>query len=195
MTSKKTPRARNWTFVFYPDSAPANWEEIISGWQAEAYVSPLHDRDVNGDGSMKKPHYHVLVCFSGNKSVGQVQALSDQLSGIKIIPEHNQVADKRITARYLVHYDNPEKASYDVGDIREFGGADRLQFFNGDKEDETATIEMMAFCREQGIISFSTLADYAAEHRPEWFRVLVTKRAYFMDKYIKSLAYELTKGK
>ncbi len=184
-------RGRNWTFVFYPDSAPVNWEDVIASWCLETYVSPLHDRDTNPDGTLKKPHYHVVVCFSGNKSIDQVQALSDQLSGVHLVEAKNRVADKRITVRYLVHYDNPEKAEYDIADILEFGGADRMSFFAGEKEDETAVMEMMLFCREQGITSFATLSDYAATNKPEWFRALVCRRSYFMDKYLKSLAYEL----
>lgn len=187
----KDVRARIWTFVFYPDSAPENWHEIITSWKVEAYVSPLHDKDLNGDNEEKKPHYHIVIVFSGKKSPEQIQELSNQLSKVKIIPAKNKVADKRIMVRYLVHYDNPEKFQYDIDDILEFGGADKVAYFVGEKEDDTAVREMMNFAREQGITSFATLADYAAAEKPEWFRVLVSRRSYFMDKYLKSLSYEL----
>lgn len=184
-------RGRVWTFVFYPDSAPENWQEVIEGWHTEAYVSPLHDKDINGDNEEKKPHRHIVLVFRGNKSVAQVQEMSNELSGVKIIDKKNLVADKRIMVRYLVHYDNPEKFQYDIEDIIEIGGADKLAHFSGEKEDDTAVREMMIWAREQGIVSFATLADYAAKERPEWFRVLVSRRSYFMDKYLKSLGYEL----
>lgn len=190
--NKKTPeRGRVWTFVIYPDSAPENWKEIIESWHTEAYVSPLHDKDLNGDNEEKKAHRHVVLVFSGNKSAEQIQELSDQLSGVKIIPAKNRVADKRIMVRYLVHYDNPEKFQYEIDDILEIGGADKLAFFAGEKEDDTAVREMMSWAREQGITSFATLADYAAAEKPEWFRVLVSRRSYFMDKYLKSLGFEM----
>lgn len=192
--NKKQPeRGRVWSFVFYPESAPKNWREIIDGWNVEAYVSPLHDKDLNGNNTPKKEHYHVMVVFPGNKSVAQIQELSNDLSGVEIFPRQNRVADKRIMARYLVHYDNPEKAQYNIEDIEEFGGADKIAFFTGEKEDDTAVREMMCWAREQGITSFASLADYAADHRPEWFRVLVSRRSYFMDKYLKSLGFELRK--
>lgn len=184
-------RGRVFTFVVYPDSAPENWREIIRDWQVEAYVSPLHDRDINPeDGSQKKPHYHVVLVFRGNKSLKQIQAYSDELSGVKLVKK-NIVADKKLMIRYLIHYDNPEKAQYDLEGLEEFSGADKMSYFVGEKEDDTAVREMMAFCREQGITSFSKLSDYAADERPDWFRVLVSRRSYFMDKYLKSLAFEL----
>lgn len=189
--TKKDERGRVWTFVFYEDSSPENWREIIDDWHVQAFVSPLHDKDLNGDNEEKKPHRHVILCFNGNKSAEQVQEFSNELSGIHIISTKNKVADKRIMVRYLVHYDNPEKFPYEIDDIEEFGGADKIVYFSGEKEDDTAVREMMSFAREQGITSFSTLADYAAEKRPEWFRVLVSRRSYFMDKYLKSLGYEL----
>lgn len=185
----KDTRGRIWTFVFYLDSCPEDWVEIIKSWHVEVYVSPLHDKDLNGDGEDKKPHYHVVIVFNGNKSAEQVQELSDQLSGVKIITEKNRVADKRIMIRYLVHYDNPEKFQYDIDGIMEFGGADKLSFFAGEKEDDTAVREMMEWARENNCTSFAVLAEYAASERPEWFRVLVSRRSYFMDKYLKSLAY------
>ena len=30
-------KTRNWLFVFYPDSAPAEWREIVADW---AFTSP-----------------------------------------------------------------------------------------------------------------------------------------------------------
>lgn len=189
---KKDDRGRVWTFVFYPDSAPENWQEIIDSWKVEAYVSPLHDKDLNGDNEEKKPHWHLVLVFSGNKSADQIQTLSDQLSKTKIVSQKNKVADKRIMVRYLVHYDNPEKFQYEIDDILEFCGADKLGFFSGEKEDDTAVREMMAWAREQGVTSFAVLSEYAAAEKPEWFRVLVSRRSYFMDKYLKSLAYELS---
>ena len=182
-------RARNWWFVFYPDSAPKNWKQIIEEWHCEAYVSPLHDRDLNGDNSLKKPHWHIVLCFSGKKSMAQIQALSDELSGVKLQRKINIVKDRRVSIRYLIHQDNPEKAQYDISDICEFGNADVLQFFSGEKDDDKAIAEMMAWCRDNQCYSFAMFANYCADNNIEWFRILHSKKSYFMDKYIKSLGY------
>lgn len=58
---KRVPRKDYWLFEFYPDSAPENWREIINSWLVDCLVSPLHDSDVNEDGTPKKPHWHGIL--------------------------------------------------------------------------------------------------------------------------------------
>lgn len=71
METKKSneKRTRNWWFVLYPDSAPNNWKAILNDLHIQYYVSPLHDKDINPDGEMKKPHWHVIVTFEGIKAI------------------------------------------------------------------------------------------------------------------------------
>ena len=59
----KCKKSRYWTFLIYPDSAPKNWYELLEELHLPTCVSPLHDRDVNPDGEIKKPHYHVMICW------------------------------------------------------------------------------------------------------------------------------------
>ena len=74
-TSKKETRARSWTAVFYPESAPKNWRVILDDLHVEWVCSPLHDQDLNPTGELKKPHYHLLVMFGHVKSYEQVVEL------------------------------------------------------------------------------------------------------------------------
>ena len=42
----KDGRARAWTFLVYPDSAPENWRDILDTTVCVPWVeSPLHDPD------------------------------------------------------------------------------------------------------------------------------------------------------
>lgn len=85
---KRAPRKDYWLFEFYPDSAPENWRETINGWLVDCLVSPLHDSDVNEDGTPKKPHWHGILFFDSVKSFEQVQELVAPLNGpIPIIPK------------------------------------------------------------------------------------------------------------
>lgn len=68
-------RTRNYATVVYPESAVEGWQDILVDQFVPAFISPLHDLDVNPDGEAKKPHYHVIVMFEGVKTREQVEQL------------------------------------------------------------------------------------------------------------------------
>ena len=191
----KDERTRNWTIVVYEDSAPKNWRDIVRNLHVEAYISPLHDKDVRADGTPKKPHYHVILCFKGKKSIGQVQEISNKLSGVKVLWEECAVNDLQGMVRYLVHFDDPDKAQYDVATIEPINGADVVSCFANSATDVDSIVgEMMDWCDEQGCFSFYRLAKYARNEKPEWFRVLSTKRTVFITQWLRSMKWEIDNG-
>ncbi|MDF9633724.1 Rep family protein, partial [Bacillus cereus] len=78
-SNSKDERTRNWTFIVYPESTPENWREIINDLHTPWIESPLHDKDVNPDGEIKKPHWHVTMMFSNKKSYEQIREITFQL--------------------------------------------------------------------------------------------------------------------
>lgn len=187
----KDERTRNWTILVYEDSAPEDWRKIISDLHIPAFVSPYHDQDIRANGEEKKPHWHVVLCFKGKKSVGQIQAISDKLSGVHVDWEHCAVGDLSGMVRYLVHFDDADKAQYAIEDIETFGGADVLTHFSEACDVDAAVGEMMDWLEEQGTTSFAALARYARQHKPDWFRVLSSKRTVFIAQYCRSLQWEI----
>lgn len=180
---KKDNRARNWSCIVYPESAPGNWIELLKEEKISFSVSPVHDNDVNeGTGEFKKAHYHVLLCFEGKKSYEQVKAITDRLNGS--IPE--RVNSTKGLIRYFVHRDNPEKAQYDVNDIKVFGNIDVLGAFKTATSRYDAIKEMRKYCDDNGIIEFADLFDYCALNNDEWFYLLCDNSAYVMGQYLKS---------
>lgn len=190
----KDERTRNWTLIVYEDSAPKNWRDVIAGLHVPAFISPYHDKDVTAKGEPKKPHWHVVLCFKGKKSVAQIQAISDQLSGVKVKWEECAVGDLDGMVRYLVHFDDADKHQYDIGDIEAFSGADVLSHFASAGDVDEAVGEMMDWLGAQGVTSFAALSRYARRYKPEWFRVLTSKRTVFIAQYCKSLQWELDRG-
>ncbi len=75
----RNSRGRNWTFVGYPeDSLPEDYASILSDELHLCWCeSPVHDADLNGDGSEKKKHIHFIVSFEGNKSFEQIQEITE----------------------------------------------------------------------------------------------------------------------
>jgi hypothetical protein len=166
-------RHRGFNYVFYPESAPENFREIIASWNVPALLA-LHDKDAE-----KKPHYHLLLTFGGKKSLAQVHELVDQL-GSKVV---EPAWDVHASARYLGHLDQPDKFQYGVAAIEAFAGQSVA--------DLTAPIadpspEILAFVRHNCIDEYSTLIDYCLDEKPEWYR-WASSHSIFMCAYLRSV--------
>lgn len=181
--SAKSNRSRHFTFIVYPESAPADWREIIDGNHVSWAASPLHDKDVNADGSPKKPHWHVMVSFESLKTPDQCNELSAAVHGT--ISQF--VQSPRAMVRYFAHMDNPDKAQYDKRDIECHGGfdlEDMLMTSNQTKYD--ALKEMIQFCVDADVIEYEDLLVYAMNNEPAWFEALADSCTYTMSAFLKS---------
>lgn len=122
---------RFWCFVLYPESAPPNWIEILNMSGVAWACSPLHDKDVNPDGTPKKAHYHVIAIWHQKTTYNNVSVLT-----------HNTLQgtypQKLLTPvgyyRYFTHADNPEKAQYDRREIESGNGFDIADYQKMTKE-------------------------------------------------------------
>lgn len=183
-------RGRNWAFIVYPESAPLDWIDVIREELVPGFVSPLHDKDENEDGETKKPHWHVLLMFNGNKSAEQVHEISEKVNGT--IPV--MVKDLRSYARYLCHLDDPNKAQYEPKDVVELCGTDYLEKMKSLKDTDSTLSEIMDWCIQERCYSFFRLVNHSREFEPEWFRVLNTSKTVFMVHWLKSLEWEVKAG-
>lgn len=177
-------RTRNWNIIVYPDSAPDNWRQIIDEWHIEWVESPLHDRDVNPDGQVKKAHYHVSLLFPGMKTYDQVRELTSILN----CPIPVRALSVKGSVRYMAHLDNPEKAQYDLGSIIAHGGLDLADLLRPTASERYGMIrEMCDWIRENQITEFQDLMDYAMTERFDtWFPALCDNCSYVIGQYIKS---------
>lgn len=116
--SIKDAKKRAWTFVLYPESAPADWREQLQATGLPFAVSPLHDRDLNATGEPKKAHHHIIVVYAGPTTYSNVEHLTSSLS--QPVPQPLEAV--RGMYRYFTHTDNPEKAQYDPQDITAANG-------------------------------------------------------------------------
>ncbi|WP_367695332.1 Rep family protein, partial [Helicobacter pylori] len=69
---KELGRTRSYAIIIYPDSANNEWLDILERTCIPCAISPLHDKDLEKDGTPKKPHYHVLFKFENKKSLKQI---------------------------------------------------------------------------------------------------------------------------
>ena len=111
-------KERHWTFVLYPESAPEDWKDYLSSLGLQCAVSPLHDKDINPNGELKKSHYHILLCFNGPTTYNKVLNITKSLNAT--IPQ--RVLSCKGIIRYFIHKDNPEKYQYNEEDILTING-------------------------------------------------------------------------
>ena len=189
MTTKNTEekkRTRNYAFLVYPESAPPNWMEILSDTHCPAFVSPLHDRDINPDGELKKAHYHVMLLFDGVKSSDQAQAIRDAVGGVG----WEQIASQRGYIRYLCHLDNPEKHQYRKEDVKAFGGLNYFAMVSLPTDIDAIIDDMTRYIDANQVFSFRTFAAYCRDYNPDWSYALKHSASYYIKEYIKGLAWD-----
>lgn len=179
-------RTRNFATVVYPESAPKDWQEILSDQHVPAFISPLHDQDINPGGEAKKPHYHVMIMYENVKTVEQAQAVFDSIGGVGL----EIVQSIRGYARYLCHLDNPEKAQYSQEEVRCLGGADYSGVIGLALDKYKAIGEMVAYCVEHQIYSYAELLLYTKEERFDWFRILCDSGTLVIKEFLKSFYWE-----
>ena len=112
-------KSRYWAFIVYPESVIENWKDKLIEIGCMFAVSPLHDKDTNPDGTLKKAHYHIILQFEGPTTYKNVKEnICDLVKGT--IPQ--KIISNRGYYRYLCHLDNPEKEQYKVEEIEKYNG-------------------------------------------------------------------------
>lgn len=185
-------RCRNWCAIVYPDSAPENWMEQLDALNIKWACSPLHNQDMDDDGCKKKAHWHIIICYSGNKSFEQVKNDISFLNG----PIPQICRDVRSSVRYFLHLDHPHKFQYSRDDIKCFGGFDIqtcLQFSQTEKK--RIVFEILGYIRDNHITEYYDLVNYCMDERyDDWFPIVTEGYTMLITNYIKSYRH-MSEGK
>lgn len=186
-TGKVPSKTRNWVFVGYPESLPNNWREMLEELHTPHVISPLHDKDINADGTPKKPHYHIILSFAGPKSYESVKAITDTFNS----PIPQQIQNMVGQLRYLIHKDNPEKAQYSPTDIvdNSMGLIDVSRALMSKAEELELSKDIFGFCYNNNIVEFTELINYSIAEAPDWYMYLMNGHSWVYIEYIKSLRH------
>lgn len=178
-------KKRNWAFVLYTESAPEDWQEILTLKGLTYAVSPYHDKDINPTGEVKKPHYHIILCFGSPTTFNNVKTITDELNQPIPIP----LESVRGYYRYFTHKDNPEKYQYNEEDIRLFNGFDVTDVLNS-FEVFTLLKSIQMLIIEHDIIEYSQLMDFllANDKMEEWN--VACSHTLFLNTYITSIRHK-----
>lgn len=144
---KEQSKARHFTFIVYPESAPPDWEERMNNTGLPWTRSPLHGGDTNPDGSRKKIHYHCIVSYANTTTY---KSASETIRAITNGPYPQVCRSVAGAYAYFTHKHNPEKAQYDASEIKRFNGWSKVLESTEVRElmDEMTMLVLTGDCRE-----------------------------------------------
>lgn len=183
-------KERYWTFIMYPESMNKEIDaiEYLQATGLKIAISPLHNKDINIDGTKKKEHYHVLLCFEGPTTYNRVEKITKQINAT--IPQ--RVISPIGCIRYLTHKDNPEKAQYEEREIKTLNGLD-IQDICGittsmEIEIKKAIIQII---QTKNIKEYSTLINYLIKEDLRDMFKIASNNTIFYNSYIKSRHFSI----
>lgn len=185
-------KKRNWAFVLYPESAPADWKDqlVLSGLPIA--ISPLHDRDFNADGSPKKPHYHVIMCYSGPTAFSVTSRFTSSLN--QPIPQ--ALESVKGYYRYLTHEDNPDKAQYEKSDVVVLNGFDYRDFVEMTRSEvNKIKCDLIDIVIDNDLVEYSSLIEYLKFNDLRDELDVAMSHTIFLNTYITSRREKLKKSK
>lgn len=190
---KQGGKRREYAFLLYPDSCVADWLGVIKQLQQPFFVI-LHDKDVNSDGTLKKPHYHVMILFNNPRAEGTIRQINLRCGGNG---HFEPILSRRGYVRYLCHLDNPEKHKYAPESILGFYGADyskeSMSVMQHKNLDDDVFCDIIKFCKDHCIVAYCELVDYCIEHKKEWLPHLRGRNGQSIVSYIKSFYWRMTR--
>lgn len=192
----KNIKKRYWCFVLYPESAPLDWVDRLQQTGLAIAISPLHNKDVNPDNTIKKEHYHIILCYEGPTTFTNVCKLTESLN--QPIPQ--PLDSVRGYFRYFTHQDNPEKYQYDESLIKCLNGFNSLDYCDLTEREVLSICRVIVdLIRDNDITELKDLIDLLQDNysyeNSNLLTIAINKHNFF-NAYIKSNKYKtLTKGR
>lgn len=178
-------KKRNWAFILYADSAPSDWLDILKSTFVKGAISPLHNCDLNDDGEIKKPHYHILLNYDGATTYNNVLTLTKQLNAT--IP---QVVDSlEGYYNYLSHTGFDDKYQYNADDIITINGF-YIKKRAPPKDDLTPIKELFQIILDNGICEYSDLISFLILNDYDDYLTLVWKKPQIFQYTLNSIRYK-----
>ena len=169
---------KNWAFILYPDSAPDNWLKILKQSFLPICISPLHDKDVFDDGTVKKAHYHIILEYPNTTTYNNI------LSFVKMVNGSNPIKLLSLNGyyQYLDHDEEEDKVKYNRSDEIQ------LNEFKLDLNDDTKTeysISIIRYIQDNNIYEFADLMDKLPTYDIDLFNFFIKTNAVW-DRYVTS---------
>lgn len=185
----KVVKKRNWVFILYPESAPADWRERIQLSGVMSAISPLHDKDINPDGTPKKSHYHIILVYGSPTTYNNVKSFTDSLN--QPIPQ--PLEQVKGYYRYFTHKDNPEKYQYSDREITTINGFSISDFVEITKSEvNKIKAELLNLIRDKHFVEYCTFMNYVQDVMEQEYFDIASSHTMFFNTYLKSARHSGT---
>lgn len=182
----KSNQYKVWACILYPESLHENFRQIISDSHVACVLSPLHDRDVHEDGTLKKAHYHCMIKFDTYRRKATAQDFFDMLGNV---PNCTFVFSEYGYFHYLWHDDNDDKIEYLKSDLQFFGHyQEPYEEKDRTKQEERGMklLELYKFINDENLHSYHELMMVLGQYGMYEEIDVATQRAYALTQYLKS---------
>jgi hypothetical protein len=122
--------------LLYPEDS--THVEALEKIKAYEYALILHDKDLDKDGNVKKPHYHVVLSL---KNAQWCTAIAKELG---ITPNYiQQIRNEESALEYLIHFNDDSKHQYTVDDVKGSMQRKLVQYINKSDVSEGDKVGLM----------------------------------------------------
>lgn len=135
-------------------SLPDDWRERLEQTCLPMAISPLHDKDTKPDGSVKKPHYHIVINYPSSNTT--LKAVKERIADELNAPAPLIADNPKGAYEYLWHKNSPEKHQYDKSGVIHLGGyrvpltSDEVRLLKGELQD---------FISDRNIVEYAAFLD------------------------------------
>lgn len=127
-------KARNFCLVLYEEDE-THLKAIEKIKENYDYAIICHDRDVNSEGELKKPHYHVVLRFNNPK---WSSALASELGITENYLEESRSLKRSLL--YLIHFYDEDKFQYSIDDVKGSLKNRLIDFIRNDGKSESEKV-------------------------------------------------------
>lgn len=170
-------KSSTWLILIYEESVKENYIEILRSQQIRCVISPLHDKDLNEDGTPQKPHRHILIKFNGGRRLQDVDYIIETINAY----QHCEISmDPLKSFEYLWHKNEPDKYHYNEND---------LIFINSNKSDFIFLPyrDIAVYIKENDLLTFNKLVDTLIANEDHKLLEYVSANCYYVQSYQKAI--------
>lgn len=182
-------RSFNFSGVLYPEHFCSNRKLAVQflkdTFQTQGAISPLHNSDLQDDGSLKKEHWHFVLHFQNQKSLSVCRKLLDDKGLI-------QVCQSLATmCRYFFHLDDDDKFQYPVSDYDTFLNFNFQKQINAFEDFDSKLDTLLMIITINQITTLQDLILFLQNsEKYHYLMGFTAQKMFFIKEFLKAINFE-----